>query len=166
MWNYQLGEGFKAKYNKLFRKMINAETESNWLFTFDKTQRYWYANDKDDNSIVNGPHIEFMAELYYSKKQNLIISDPKKEIIKFTGGLLTENDYKIYVIDFSEPKLSLKWNPLSYAWDLAVDGERFKNLTFEERINKSLKLINNVIESLNWGKGVNGNMWISQAKKH
>ncbi|WP_153986905.1 type IV secretory system conjugative DNA transfer family protein [Metamycoplasma hominis] len=177
LWNYQLGEGSKTKYNKLFRKMINAETEPNWLFTFDKTQKYWYVNDKDDNSIVNGPpgsgkthriilpNIEFMAQLDYSKKPNLIISDPKKEIIKFTGGLLTENDYKIYVIDFSDPKLSLKWNPLSYAWDLAVDGEKFKNLTFEERINKSLEVINNVIESLNWGKAVNGNMWISQAKK-
>lgn len=38
-------------------------------------------------------------------------------------------------------------------------------MTFEERINKSLEVINNVIESLNWGKAVNGNMWISQAKK-
>ncbi|WP_228846894.1 hypothetical protein [Metamycoplasma hominis] len=81
LWNYQLGEGSKTKYNKLFRKMINAETEPNWLFTFDKTQKYWYVNDKDDNSIVNGPpgsgkthriilpNIEFMAQLDYSKNQ-------------------------------------------------------------------------------------------------
>jgi CDS5 len=54
------------------------------------------------------PNIEFMVQLGHDKKPHLIISDPKKEIIKFTGKLLEENDYKIYAIDFSNPKLSLK----------------------------------------------------------
>ncbi|MDC8900150.1 type IV secretory system conjugative DNA transfer family protein [Metamycoplasma hyosynoviae] len=177
LWNYRLNEGSKSKYNKLFRKMITDKTEANWLFTFSKSQKYWYINDKDDNAIVNGPpgtgkthrvilpNIEFMAQLDYYKKPHLIISDPKKEIIKFTGKLLEENDYKIYTIDFSEPKLSLKWNPLSYAWDLVKNDNKFKDLTMEDRINKALEVINNVIESLNWGKATNGNMWISQGKK-
>lgn len=177
LWNYQLNEGSKVKYNKLFRKIIDDKTEANWLFSFSKNQKYWYANDKDDNAIVNGPpgsgkthrvilpNIEFMAQLDYAKKPHLIISDPKKEIIKFTGKLLEENGYKIYAINFSEPKFSLKWNPLSYAWDLVKNQEKFINLSIEERINKALEVINNVIESLNWGKAINGNMWISQAKK-
>ena len=177
LWNYQLNEGSKAKYNKLFKKPIDEKTEANWLFTFTKNQKYWYVNDKDDNAIVNGPpgsgkthrvilpNIEFMAQLDYDKKPHLIISDPKKEIIKFTGKLLEENDYKIYTIDFSNPQLSLKWNPLSYAWDLVKNETKFHNLSIEERINKALEVINNVIESLNWGKAINGNMWISQAKK-
>ena len=177
LWNYQLNEGSKAKYNKLFKKPIDEKTEANWLFTFTKSQKYWYVNDKDDNAIVNGPpgsgkthrvilpNIEFMAQLDYAKKPHLIISDPKKEIIKFTGKLLEENDYKIYAIDFSNPQLSLKWNPLSYAWDLVKNETKFHNLSIKERINKALEVINNVIESLNWGKAINGNMWISQAKK-
>ncbi len=177
LWNYQLNEGSKAKYNKLFKKPIDEKTEANWLFTFTKNQKYWYVNDKDDNAIVNGPpgsgkthrvilpNIEFMTQLDYAKKPHLIISDPKKEIIKFTGKLLEENGYKIYAINFSEPKFSLKWNPLSYAWDLVKNETKFPNLLIEERINKALEVINNVIESLNWGKAINGNMWISQAKK-
>ena len=177
LWNYQLNEGSKSKYNKLFKKPIDEKTEANWLFTFTKSQKYWYVNDKDDNAIVNGPpgsgkthrvilpNIEFMAQLEHNKKPHLIISDPKKEIIKFTGNLLEENDYKIYAIDFSNPKLSLKWNPLSYAWDLVKNKAKFPNVPIEERINKALEVINNVIESLNWGKAINGNMWISQAKK-
>ena len=177
LWNYQLNEGSKSKYNKLFKKPIDEKTEANWLFTFTKNQKYWYVNDKDDNAIVNGPpgsgkthrvilpNIEFMVQLDHDKKPHLIISDPKKEIIKFTGKLLEENDYKIYSIDFSNPKLSLKWNPLTYAWDLVKNEAKFPNLPIEERINKALEVINNVIESLNWGKAINGNMWISQAKK-
>lgn len=177
LWNYQLNEGSKSKYNSLFRKIINDKTEANWLFTFSKNQKYWYVNDKDDNAIVNGPpgsgkthriilpNIEFMAQLDYFKKPYLIISDPKKEIIKFTGKHLEDNNYKIYTIDFSDPKLSLKWNPLSYAWDLIKNNNKYKDLTIEDRTNRALEVINNVIESLNWGKSTNGNMWISQAKK-
>jgi hypothetical protein len=48
-----------------------------------------------------------MAHLGYENKPNMIITDPKQEIIQFVGKTLENNDYKIYTIDFSNPEKSL-----------------------------------------------------------
>ncbi|GAA8716915.1 hypothetical protein oki361_23900 [Helicobacter pylori] len=48
-----------------------------------------------------------MSQLTLKNKANFIVTDPKKEIIQFTGKTLEENEYNIYALDFSNPKLSL-----------------------------------------------------------
>ncbi|WP_430000949.1 type IV secretory system conjugative DNA transfer family protein, partial [Mycoplasmopsis bovis] len=39
-------------------------------------------------------------------KSSFVITDPKKEIIKAVGKKLTDQNYKIFAIDFSEPEYS------------------------------------------------------------
>lgn len=183
LWNCKLKEGSKGEFIKKFRKEIDEKTKANWCFSFSKNKKYYYINDTDQNAIVNGPpgsgktqrvllpNIEFMSQLTLKNKANFIVTDPKKEIIQFTGKTLEENEYNIYALDFSNPKLSLAWNPLSYAWDLVHNNAKFEDLgdqfynICQDNINKAYESINNTINALNWDKKQSGSMWQAQAKK-
>ncbi|MCU9938421.1 type IV secretory system conjugative DNA transfer family protein [Mycoplasmopsis felis] len=79
-------------------------------------------------------------------KSNLVIIDPKKELISFTGKRIEDNGYKIYVIDFEDTLNSLKWNPLSHIYDLMLKAKETNDEDYLSLANK--KLIN-IIENLN-----------------
>ena len=174
IYNCATHEGSKKELNNLFRHQIADDTEANWLLTFSKNRKWWYVNDLDQNAIVNGPpgsgktqriiipNIEFMAHLGYENKPNMIITDPKKEVIQFVGKTLENNDYKIYTIDFSNPEKSLTWNPLSAAYN-CVHSEKTNDLNLD--INHAYEIINNTVEALDWNISTGENsMWTNNAK--
>lgn len=180
-WNQKTKQGSYWKYKKQF--LSKNYDNPNWLISFKKSKWRpnkkikWYANDKksDINALIIGatgsgktqkillPNLLYNMNLDKEHKPCFVITDPKKEIIQFVGKKLEDNGYKIYAIDFLEPKFSLKWNPLS---DILEDINNAKDTKeFEEVFLKGIQNINNVIESLAWSKEDDGKIWNQLGKQ-
>ena len=176
LYNEYSHEGDYYEFKKQFlvtdkRNVDNA----NWVLKFSKNLNNWYVNDpqSDINGVILGgvgsgktqriilPNIIYNSALDFEHKPNLVITDPKKEIIKFLGSKLEQNDYKVYAIDFSEPQKGLSWNPLSQAYDVAHQ----QNGEVGENIAKAYAIINDVIESLSWDRSQKDSIWNSLGKK-
>ena len=69
--------------------------------------------------------------------ENVIVSDPKKEIYNMTYDLAEKEGYKIITLDFREPKRSSRWNPFE------VLGEAIKS---QDR-DRILKEVHNLAEN-------------------
>ncbi|MBU4693439.1 type IV secretory system conjugative DNA transfer family protein [Mycoplasma zalophidermidis] len=99
------------------------------------------------------------ASLPENKKPNLVITDPKGELLQATGGILKENGYDIKLFDFDDMYNSVYWNPLKTVWDcLHRDRELVIN-DYYDAINR----INEIVENLPYGDEKNS-IWVSQAK--
>ncbi|WP_051521813.1 type IV secretory system conjugative DNA transfer family protein [Mycoplasmopsis gallinarum] len=176
LWNEKLNEGDKKVFDKVFKVNKKDNLRNNWLIKYEKNLKTFYVNNKDENVLVNGaagsgktqrvliPNLLYMSLLNNDIKPNLIITDPKKEIIQYVGENLTNNGYDLYVLDFDNPELSMAWNPLSYAYDL-VNKYDVLNSHFENELVNAYESLNNIVASLNWAKGENDQMWSNQAKK-
>lgn len=62
------------------------------------------------------PNIFYLADIYEKsdEKADIIVTDPKGEILELTGNYLKEKNYDIKVIDFLHLKYGDSVNPLSY----------------------------------------------------
>lgn len=65
------------------------------------------------------PNIFYIADIYknLNEKADIIVTDPKGEILEQTGNYLKEHNYDIRVIDFLHLKYGDAVNPLSYIED-------------------------------------------------
>ncbi|WP_416322103.1 type IV secretory system conjugative DNA transfer family protein [Mycoplasmopsis felis] len=173
-------EKTNEKDYKQFREYIKKSfyNSPGWVLSFKvnkltKKQRWLnIPHDKlDRNSLIIGgtgsgktqrvllPNILYNINLLDEYKPNLVIIDPKKELISFTGKRIEDNGYKIYVIDFEDTLNSLKWNPLSHIYDLMLKAKETNDEDYLSLANK--KLIN-IIENLNWG---GDDFWTASGKK-
>lgn len=68
-------------------------------------------------------------EMYAKSQANvsMFITDIKGSSCAKTQRLLRDNGYKIYVLDFKEPFRSLRYNPLSYIFDLYQNAHAFQS---------------------------------------
>lgn len=178
-WNEKTKNGVSQhEINKKFLVSPNTknnQNNANWVIKFNKKLNKWWVNESssDINSIVIGgvgsgktqrvllPNIIYNSHLRYKARTNFLVTDPKKEIIKYVGKKLERNGYKIYAVDFSDVKNSVGWNPLHYAYKLAHKTP-YSREDLMNNINNAISEINNVVEQLPWS-GEN-NMWEKNAK--
>lgn len=178
-WNEKTKNGVSQhEINKKFLVSPNTknnQNNANWVIKFNKKLNKWWVNEasSDINSIVIGgvgsgktqrvllPNIIYNSHLRYKARANFLVTDPKKEIIKYVGKKLERQGYKIYAVDFSDVKNSVGWNPLHYAYKLAHKAA-YSTEQLKTNINQAISEINNVVEQLPWS-GEN-NMWEKNAK--
>ena len=48
---------------------------------------------------------------------SIVITDPKAELLRKTGGVLERNGYEVRVFDLINPETSWCYNPFAYVWD-------------------------------------------------
>lgn len=48
---------------------------------------------------------------------SMVITDPKAELLRKTGGVLERNGYEVRVFDLLNPETSWCYNPFAYVWD-------------------------------------------------
>ncbi len=48
---------------------------------------------------------------------SMVITDPKAELLRKTGGVLERNGYEVRVFDLINPETSWCYNPFAYVWD-------------------------------------------------
>lgn len=112
---------------------------------------------KSERVIV--PNIYYNANLSEENRPCFVITDPKKEILERTGGVLAKNGYDIYVFDLNNADTSIKWNPLGEVWNIFHNKTELKKEDYANGFN----LINEIVNSLPFAKD-DGGIWISNAK--
>nr|WP_307917890.1 type IV secretory system conjugative DNA transfer family protein [Mycoplasmopsis bovis] len=103
--------------SKLLRKKFKSGKANFILGKVDKPiwNNPYIVNNTDAHGIVIGiagskktekiviPSIHYNANLDYKERPNMIISDPKKQILARTGNILKQKGYEIKVFDFINP---------------------------------------------------------------
>jgi membrane protein, putative (traD/traG family) len=79
----------------------------------------YLVNNTDAHAIVLGisgskktekivmPNIHYNISLPFEKEPNMVITDPKKQILTRTGAAFIKNGYNIKVFDFADSENSL-----------------------------------------------------------
>ncbi|MGZ9756855.1 type IV secretory system conjugative DNA transfer family protein [Mycoplasma sp. 4423] len=145
-WLYNQVSGEKDV--KVFNKNVNSGFNKGtaWVLNvlvnkFSKKQHWLSVSHEnfDRNSVVIGgtgsgktqrvllPNILYNINLPVNNRPNMVIIDPKKEILSFTGKRFEEQGYKIYVIDFASPVNSLNWNPLHSVYKIVEQARNEQN---------------------------------------
>ncbi|MHA3786237.1 type IV secretory system conjugative DNA transfer family protein [Mycoplasma sp. Z244C] len=149
LYNEETNSGSWKKFKKIFKGGING-------FCLGKINNNFYANDNDTHSIVIGtagsgktqkillPNIEYLASI--KDKSNLIITDPKGEILASSGNILKENGYEIVALDLSDTRKSIKWNPLKLAWEQVHNKPKEEITQYE--ISRAYENITDVINAV------------------
>ena len=70
--------------------------------------------------------------------ESMIITDPKAEIYNRTAHNLSENGYRVFVINFRDPSLGDSWNPLKIPYEFYCNYE----------IDKAYEIVNDVATNL------------------
>ena len=70
------------------------------------------------------PSIKANALTDIRTRPSFLFTDPKGELHEKTAWYLTKHGYKVLALDFRHPELSLRWNPLAYAWYKAEQAKR------------------------------------------
>lgn len=93
-----------------------------------------YVDNTDTHSLVFGatgsrktrllcmPTLNILA----NAGESFIATDPKGELYERTSGLLTENGYKVVVLNIRNPSYGDAWNPLALPYKYYMDGEKDK----------------------------------------
>ncbi len=180
LWNDKFLVGDRSFFKKQFLvspDYKHNQNNANWVINYaNSLKKWWINNGKNDiNSVVIGgvgsgktqrvilPNILYNRHLRLKYKSSFVITDPKKEIIKAVGKKLTDQNYKIFAIDFSEPEYSNGWNPLHYVYKQA-HLECNDQKAHIENIYKAFSEINNVIEQLPWSD-TDEKFWTDNAKR-
>ncbi|UWD34771.1 type IV secretory system conjugative DNA transfer family protein [Mycoplasma cottewii] len=138
-----------------------------------KTKKQYLVNNTDSHAIVLGisgsmktekivlPNIWYNATLPDDKKPNMVITDPKKQILARTGKMFLENGYKIKVFDFDDSLKSLYWNPLEQIWKTlhSKPKEQLDEFDYGKAYDKIIELV----DMLPWTNEENS-MWEQNAK--
>ncbi|WLP85223.1 type IV secretory system conjugative DNA transfer family protein [Mycoplasma seminis] len=168
LYNEETSAGSWSKFKKTFKGGING-------FCLGRIKNKFYANKNDTHSIIIGtagsgktqkillPNIEYLASI--KDKSNMVISDPKGEILASSGNILLQNGYKIVVLDLSDTRKSIKWNPLKLAWEQVHNKP--KEAIGEYEISRAYENIAEVVDatlkSISQGNQEN-NIWERQGK--
>ncbi|MDQ0567621.1 type IV secretory system conjugative DNA transfer family protein [Mycoplasma yeatsii] len=138
-----------------------------------KGKKHYLVNNTDSHAIVLGisgskktekiviPNIWYNATLPNEKKPNMVITDPKKQILSRTGKMFLENGYNIKVFDFDDSLKSLYWNPLEQIWKTlhSKPKEQLDEFDYGKAYDKIIELV----EMLPWTNEENS-MWEQNAK--
>lgn len=73
-------------------------------------------------------------------RPNMVVVDPKGELYENSLKVNPKKYYDLIQLDFTNPKKSIKWNPLAIIWDLYQGDEDSKNLAID-KIEDFLKSI-------------------------
>ncbi len=161
--------------SKLLRKKFKSGKANFILGKVDKPiwNNPYIVNNTDAHGIVIGiagskktekiviPSIHYNANLDYKERPNMIISDPKKQILARTGNILKQKGYEIKVFDFIDPKNSLNWNPLQQIWD-ELHSIKKEDLS-DDNYNKAFEKIIEITDALPWPLEKD-TIWVNQAK--
>lgn len=108
-----------------------------------------YTDPSDLHNLIVGntgsmKTLRFVLPLIYSSamaSESMVIVDPKGELVRKTHSFLRENEYKISVLNWRNPRLSPdRWNPMSRITKLYKSGKRGQ----EDAINA----LNDLLEGL------------------
>ncbi|WP_416755903.1 type IV secretory system conjugative DNA transfer family protein [Mycoplasma aquilae ATCC BAA-1896] len=89
-------------------------------------------------------YIEYLASV--KSKSNLVITDPKGEILASSGNILKNNGYKIVVFDLVDTRKSIKWNPLKLAWEQVHNKPKDEITQYE--ISRAYESISDVMNAV------------------
>ncbi|MFV8434954.1 type IV secretory system conjugative DNA transfer family protein [Mycoplasma sp. 3137] len=149
LYNEETKTGNWNKFRKTFKGGVNG-------FALGKIKGSFYANDNDTHAIVIGtagsgktqkillPNIEYLASV--KSKSNLVITDPKGEILASSGNILKNNGYKIVVFDLVDTRKSIKWNPLKLAWEQVHNKPKDEITQYE--ISRAYESISDVMNAV------------------
>lgn len=133
----------------------------------------YLVNNTDAHAIVLGisgskktekivmPNIHYNISLPFEKEPNMVITDPKKQILTRTGAAFIKNGYNIKVFDFADSENSLCWNPLKQIWDVLHSKEKYNLESNDYAI--AFEKINRIVDALQWPAEKN-TVWVGQAK--
>ncbi|WP_373436781.1 type IV secretory system conjugative DNA transfer family protein [Metamycoplasma equirhinis] len=170
--NQFTNEGNFKKFKLKFKPGLANFALGNLEYKSSRKSNY-VVNNTDAHAIVLGiagskktekiviPNIHYNITLSNQQKPNLVITDPKKQILARTGNIFIENGYEIKVFDFEDSKNSLCWNPLEQIW-LSVHSTAKENLT-EDNYSSAFEQITEIVNALNWPPNDN-TIWVNQAK--
>ncbi|MCS4537160.1 type IV secretory system conjugative DNA transfer family protein [Mycoplasma sp. CSL7475-4] len=169
LYNQESGEGNLRKFKKEFAN----NNESG--FVIGHIKKYGdMVNHSDSHMILLGiagsgktwrilfQNIVRNASLSDDKKANMVIIDPKQELLEATGGILKKQGYDVKLFDLDNPNNSVRWNPLKLAWDYfhSKEYKELSNLDYSEGFDA----LREVVEELKWGDRQDDGIWVAQAK--
>ncbi|AGJ90643.1 type IV secretory system conjugative DNA transfer family protein [Mycoplasma putrefaciens] len=172
--NWEYNQFTKEGDLRSFKKKFKPGEANFSLGMFDiKPKRQYLVNITDAHAIVLGisgskktekivlPNIWYNATLPYDKKPNMVITDPKKQILFRTGKMFKANDYNIKIFDFEDARKSLYWNPLEQVW-LTLHSKPKDQLDEFDYANAYDKIIE-LVDLLAWTSN-DDSMWEANAK--
>lgn len=112
---------------------------------FDQeTPHYVYLGSSGSGKSVTAviPMISFIAKA--KTKRSIFVTDPKGEIYHMTSQMLHDNGYKVFTIDFRNPKLSNHINvlePIICEYEKYIEYEKLANKTTNEQEKMKYKNI-------------------------
>ncbi|MCK8461670.1 type IV secretory system conjugative DNA transfer family protein [Mycoplasma capricolum subsp. capricolum] len=172
--NWEYNQFTKEGNLKSFKKKFQPGQPNFSLGMFDiNPKKQYLINNTDAHAIVLGisgskktekivlPNIWYNATLAHHLKPNMIITDPKRQILSRTGKMLIENGYNIKVFDFEDAKKSLYWNPLEQVWWTlhSKPKEQLDEFDYASAYDKIIE----IVELLAW-INKEDSMWESNAK--
>lgn len=92
--------------------------------------------------------LPMLQSIILANRSNLIVNDPKGELLGWTHDLLDLMGYEVVVLDFRHPESSpSRFNPIDVAWELWHEGRRDEAVnslyTFAEVLNYELSRTTN-----------------------
>ncbi|VEU81683.1 type IV secretory system conjugative DNA transfer family protein [Mycoplasmopsis arginini] len=175
LYNQITQEGNFNKFKKKFKLRIPNFILGN--LALKKTRFNYYVNNSDAHAICLGisgskktekvviPNLHYNATLENDKKPNIIITDPKKQILSRTGNMFLENGYNITVFDFNDFQKSLCWNPLEKIWN-TLHLKKLEDLT-DIDYSLAFEQIYEIVNNLNFGNSANSSestIWVDNGK--
>ncbi|SMC20566.1 type IV secretory system conjugative DNA transfer family protein, partial [Mycoplasmopsis agassizii] len=171
-WFYNENEGSLnlAKFKSKFAD----NKKPGWVLKYFKTKandvsHYYVNNDSTHLAILgttNSGKSQYMIlnSIYYNcalvdeNKPNMIITDPKGELLSLQGNRLINNGYDIKVLDLNDARYSIAWNPLYMAQKHIFNG------TDAPDYYAAWNSILEAVDSLPWNAKDEKSIWVQQAK--
>lgn len=118
MKNWFIKREIMEKYPNVVLNDKNEKTPGGLVLAYDEKKAYVDASDS--HTLVVGStgskksRLVVMPTVISLLKagENVIVSDPKREIYDTTYDLAKEEGYRIITVDFRNPRNSSRWNPL------------------------------------------------------
>ncbi|WFQ93036.1 type IV secretory system conjugative DNA transfer family protein [Mycoplasma feriruminatoris] len=169
-WNQFTKEG---NFKSLKRKFKPGKANFALGYLDWKNHNQYLVNNTDSHAIVLGipgskktekivlPNLHYNASLPFDEKPNMVITDPKKQILSRTGEMFVNKGYNVKVFDFSDARNSLCWNPLEQVWNTvhSKDKRQLDEYDYASAYEKIIQIVN----SLSWPPD-DKSMWTNNAK--
>lgn len=138
-----------------------------------KRHNQYLVNNTNSHAIVLGipgskktekivlPNLHYNASLSFNEKPNMVITDPKKQILSRTGQMFINKGYNVKVFDFSDARNSLCWNPLEQIWNTVHSKPKDELDEYDYAL--AYEKIIQIVNSLSWPSD-DKSMWTNNAK--
>lgn len=155
---FEQEECFKKLFNKYYfnsNSIVETKSLENSKLKFQKggvplslegQGECVYVDQTDNHTLVIGPtgskKSRLVAiptvEILCASKESMIISDPKAEIYIRTAKKLSEEGYKVKVLNLRAPEIGECWNPLAIPYKFFCEGNLDKAYEFTNDIAVNL----------------------------